>query len=343
VRPRTQFLIVLVSICVAVGAAVAQVPTPTNNNMISGHITDEHRAPVPDVRVELMNDVNSVLSTIKTDGSGLFIFRRLSDGVYHVRVQTYGTDYVSQTRRVDLARTGFGSANEQLEIVLTTNRAAATSSSAPGAIFVQEVPQAARNEYDKAVGLLQKPEQRKQGMELLKKAIDIFPRYFAALDLLGTEHVKLNEFEAAVPLLIQAAEVNARSFTSNYALAFAQYNLKQLPQAVESARRAVTLNPRSANANLLLGMVLRQVGKLDEAEGYLKQADQLAQSKSPDAHWQLALLFNDLKRFKEAADHLELFLKVQPDSRDSELIKKLIKRLREKSSGQSNFAGNTKS
>ena len=57
--------------------------------------------------------------------------------------------------------------------------------------------------------------------------------------------------------------------------------------------------------------LLRQTEKLDEAETYLKQADQLAGSKSPDAHWQLALLFNQLKRYKEAADELELFLKIQ--------------------------------
>jgi tetratricopeptide (TPR) repeat protein len=94
-------------------------------------------------------------------------------------------------------------------------------------------------------------------------------------------------------------------------------------------RRALTLNQGSVNANLWLGTLLRQTNKLDEAEIYLKQADKLAASKSPDVHWQLALLFNQLKRYNEAADELELFLKVQPDSRDIENIKKLIKRLRQ--------------
>jgi regulator of sirC expression with transglutaminase-like and TPR domain len=80
-------------------------------------------------------------------------------------------------------------------------------------------------------------------------------------------------------------------------------------------------------------MLLRQTAKLDEAETYLKEADKLAASKSPDAHWQLALLFNQLKRYKEAADELELFLKVQPDAKDTELIKKLIQRFRQQSGG----------
>jgi tetratricopeptide (TPR) repeat protein len=111
----------------------------------------------------------------------------------------------------------------------------------------------------------------------------------------------------------------------------AQYNVKQIEPAIESFRRAVTLNERSVNANLWLGIALRQTSRPNEAEPYLKRADVLADSKLPDAHWQLALLFNQLKRYKEAADELEMFLKVQPDARDAELIKKLIQRLRQQS------------
>jgi regulator of sirC expression with transglutaminase-like and TPR domain len=70
-------------------------------------------------------------------------------------------------------------------------------------------------------------------------------------------------------------------------------------------------------------------GRLEEAEKSLRTADKLGEAKLPDAHWQLALLFNQMKRYREAADQLELFLKVTPDARDAEQIKKLIKRLRE--------------
>jgi tetratricopeptide (TPR) repeat protein len=93
----------------------------------------------------------------------------------------------------------------------------------------------------------------------------------------------------------------------------------------------MAVNQQSMAANLWLGMLLRQTNKLDEAETYLKEANRLAESKSADVHWQLALLFNELKRNKEAADELELFLKAEPDAKDIELIKKLIKRLREQS------------
>ena len=296
-------------------------------NSISGHVVNDRHAPIPDLQVELLNDVDSVIQRTKTDSSGLFVFRRLSSGIFQIRVQTYGTNYIGQTKRVQLERTR---AFEQVDFVLGTNRPA---SGTAGVVFVQEVPEEARRQYEQGTALLQKTEQRNEALETLKKAIEIFPLYFDALQLLGGEYVKLQEFESAIPVLTKAIEVNRQAYQSLYLLSVAQFNLKQFPQAVESMRRAISLNQKSATANLWLGMLLRQTNKLDEAETYLKQADQLAASKSPDAHWQLALLFNDLKRYREAADELELFLKVQPDAKDTELIKKLIQRLRDKSGG----------
>jgi len=303
----------------------------TNSNSISGHVSNDQRAPLADLRVELLNEVDSVIRTVKTDGSGLFVFRKLSDGTFHVRIQTSGTNYVSQTKRVELARPhGFGAAFEELDFVLVTNDKGGRSQR-PGVVFVQEVPEAARKQFEKAYDLLNKSNKRVEALAALRSAIDLFPQYFDALELLGTEQVKDREYEAAIPALTKALQINSRAFASSFALGVAQYNLKQLESAIESFRRAVSLNERSINANLWLGIALRQTSRPQEAEPYLKRADALADSKLPDAHWQLALLFNQLKRYKEAADELETFLKVQPDSKDAELIKKLIQRFRQQS------------
>ena len=305
-------------------------PTQQRLNSISGHVSDDRGASVPDLQIELLDDGESVLQRTKTDSSGGYSFRRLSEGIFLIRVQSYGSDYNGQTKRVQLERTR---AFEQVDFVLARKRTAVNTTLA-GSVFVQEVPETAKKEYERGAMLLQKPEQRNEGVAALKKAIEIFPQYFDALETLGTEYVKGQEYDAAVPVLTTAVEVNKRAYPSLYALSVAQHALKQLPAAVESMRRAITLNQSSVNANLWFGMLLRQSAKLDEAETYLKQSDKLAESKLPEAHWQLALLYNQVNKYKEAADHLELFLKVQPDSKDKELIQKLILRLREKSAGK---------
>ena len=327
-------MLLLIGIFITMLGPATEAPEPSDLfvqqqsflNSISGHVSDG-RSAIPNLQVELLNDMDSVIQRTKTDSSGLFAFRRLSTGIFQVRVQTYGTSYIGQIKRVQLERTR---AFEQVDFVLVSKQ---TSSISPtgGAVFVQEVPEQARREFDRGSDLL-KNDRRKEGVAALKKAVEMFPSYFAALELLGMEYVKQQEYEPAIDVLTKAVEVNRRAYQSLYGLSVAQQSLKQLPQAVESMRRAITLNPGSVNANLWMGMLLRQSAKLDEAETYLKQADKLAESKSADAHWQLALLFNDLKRYREAADELELFLKVQPDSKDTELIKKLIQRLRQNAS-----------
>jgi tetratricopeptide (TPR) repeat protein len=305
-----------------------------SNNTISGHVSNDQHVPLANLRVELLNEVDTVISTVKTDGSGLFVFRKLSDGTFQVRVQTSGTNYASQTKRVDLARpTGFGVATEEVDFVLSPIKSNPGSVAKPGVIFVQEVPEAARKQYQKAIDLLDKSNRRQEAFAALKSAVEIFPQYFDALEMLGTEQVRDQQYEAAIPVLTKALEVNSKAYASCFALGVAQYHVKQVPTAIESFRRALLLNEKSINANLWLGIALRQTTRPEDADAYLKRADVLAESKLPDAHWQLALLFNQLKRYKEAADELEIFLKVEPDARDAEQIKKLIQRLRERSRG----------
>jgi hypothetical protein len=51
--------------------------TQQNPNIVSGHVTDDRQNPVSDVRVELLNEVDTVIQAVKTNGSGLFVFRIL--------------------------------------------------------------------------------------------------------------------------------------------------------------------------------------------------------------------------------------------------------------------------
>src|SRR6185295_11326893 len=144
------------------------------SNSISGYVSDDRRAAIPDLQVELLNDVDSLMQRTKTDSSGLFFFRRLAEGIYQVRVQTYGTNYVGgQTKRVQIER---NRAFEQVDFVLVTKQTTATNATT-GAVFVQEVPAQARKEFERGAALLQKGEQRKEGREALKKAIEMFPLY----------------------------------------------------------------------------------------------------------------------------------------------------------------------
>src|SRR4029079_12186436 len=157
----------------ALMALVSFQTSQTSSNSISGHVSNDQHTPVADIRVELLDQLDSVIRTVKTDGSGLFVFRKLSDGTFQVRVQTAGTNYISQTKRVELTRPhGFGAAFEEIEFTLTTNRDTSTSGK-PGVVFVQDVPEAARKLYQKASELIDKPNKREEGLAALRSAVEI--------------------------------------------------------------------------------------------------------------------------------------------------------------------------
>lgn len=301
---------------------------------IMGIVFDSSGRPLEKVRVELLDDVYTVLKTVRTTGSGQFVFNSLSSGYFQVRVRDEAGEYAEETQRVELVSiqlspTAQGSRDiRQVDFYLRpkNERKAATNS---GVVFAQNVPEDAKKSYAKAVSDFEK-NNSDEGMASLKAALKIFPDYYQALTRLGEEEVNRAQFSEARELLMKATKVNPKGFEGFYWLGIAQVGLKQMPEAVESFRKALAQNPSSVNSIMWLGMALRRNGKLDEAETQLKRAKQLADKPIAQAHWELALLYNHQKRNQEAADELELFLKAQPDSRDAEAIRKLIKQLREK-------------
>lgn len=306
---------------------------------ISGIVFGDSRMPLADVHVELLDELGTTIVYTKTNGSGRFMFQGLSNGRFKIRVFPVGTDYMEQIQEVVLSAVsaipGSGSDNQQIDFYLRL-RAGANSGpfSVPGTIFAQEVPDEARKFFELGVTALRQKNE-KDGFENLKKALDVFPTYFAALDRLGTEYAargKLNPnyFEAARILLSKAIEINPRSFSSMFGLGFTQYHLGQVDEAVANLERANNLYNKSINGYLWLGIAQKRAGKVVQAEASFKHANELSKGKEPDVHWQLAGLYGDQKRYAEAAAELELFLKNKPDARDAEKIKQLIAQLKQK-------------
>src|ERR1044072_6363446 len=308
-------------------------------NSISGIVFGESRTPVVDTYVQLLDENGTTITQTKTNGSGRFAFYGLSNGRFKIKVFPVGADYMEQVQEVQLspvsAVPGSGADNQQVDFYLRLREGANRGPfGVPGAIFAQEVPDEAKKFYELGISELRQKKE-KEGFENLKKALDVFPNYFLALDRLGTEYaargrIDPNYFEAARILLTKALEVNPRSFSSMFGLGFTQYHQGNIKQAVDNLERAITVYNDSPNAYLWLGVAQKRFVKLVQAEAPLKRAKELGKGIEAAVHWQLAGLYSDQKRYAEAAAELELFLKTKPDARDAEKIKQLIAQLKQK-------------
>lgn len=318
--------------------AASTLPQVQNtSNAITGVVTNTAGQPLNRMRVELLDEVEMFIKQTYTDGTGRYSFKNLSSGTFIVRVHSDGV-YVEKSDRVTIyaLRDNGGSHNEQHDIVLKS-RDEMKKPSGPnnsGPTFAQEVPDNARKVYERAVKQLENDAQADQGMASLKEAITIFPKYYLALERLGIEQVKRQEYVPARETLEKAIKVNANSASCLYALGVVQYQARQWPESVESLRRSLVLAPSSPNAafaHFYLGLGFIKTGKPAEAEPHLKKACELGANSIPaDVHMHLAQIYSNTKRYKEAADELELFLKQVPDARDAENIKNIVKQLRAK-------------
>jgi tetratricopeptide (TPR) repeat protein len=338
-RKAAQFVF---GVAMAFALASSQAVLGQGRNEISGTVFGESGRPVSDVYVELITDLGSSLNRLRTNASGRFTFNGLTNGRFSVRILPYGTDYMEQTQEVILGTLRPDSSDrQQIQIYLRLNRRASNGPFAivTGVVFAQDVPRAAQRLYDDGVRLLGEKKEE-EGLNKLRESIETFPTYFLALDRLGQEYAvrglaDRNYLEAGLVLLSKASEVNPRSFSSTFGLGWVQYHLGLMDGAVTNLRRATTLYGKAAEAYLWLGIALKRQAELEQAEAALQRANELAKGKSAEVHWQMAGLYNDQKRYNEAADEFELFLKIQPKSTDAEKIRELIKQLREKAAMQS--------
>jgi tetratricopeptide (TPR) repeat protein len=304
-----------------------------NRSTVSGFVFDGQGKPLYNVPVELLNEVNSVLKRTKTDGTGRYFFSGLSSGQFAIRALPIGTNYEEQTQSIEIEGVNnVGrplSDNVQKDFFLQTRRNPKELNQVTGTVFVQEIPKEAELEFKKGIAEI---EEKKidSGISRLENAIKLFPNYFMALEKLGILFIGMQKYEKALNLFSQAVIINERSFNSWYGLGYANYSLKQIGKAIDAIRKAVAINQTSVEALLLLGITLRLDKQYQDSEKALKLANKFSEGKSLDVHWYLALLYaQNLKRFKEAADELELYLKLYPATPNSEAVKKLIKQFRE--------------
>jgi len=306
-------------------------------NSIEGRITGTGGKGIEDARVVLKNQNLSDVAQDITDVIGNYRFLNVADGVYYIEVLPVGTGYEGRTLRVELfslsSRAGGSADVYHFDMELRPYRAIEKplpKKLADALAFVQEVPEPARQKYKEAEKALQK-EKKEEAYALLIQAIETFPNYYDALDLLGMEYLAAKHFNVAVPLFLQAVDVNPKGWHSYYGLAVAYGNLSMRKEAMNAARKAIDLNPMSARAHVQLGTELaKDKDSHEEAIKSFQKAVELEPIVAAEAYLALASLYVTDNKYKEAADALQKYLDAAPNIKDPSVIKNKIKELRKK-------------
>jgi tetratricopeptide (TPR) repeat protein len=298
---------------------------------VIGTVRDDTGHPVPSIRVSLEDENSQPIRTVFTDASGRFKFPGLRAGNYRLRAETAGLPYEENSQPVELysiQRAGSSSTTEEtnvFDITLKRKKSGSGSASTPSVVFAQDVPPSAREEFNRGASSIRKDAE--SGMLALKKAIEIFPDYYDALELLGTEYLAKGQFDTAIPQLVHAVEVNNKAYRCMYALGVAFLNLKQFEESITWLQKAAEGDPGNADVFLKLGIAYGNRGSLGESETALKKAHELGVA---DALLYLAGIYNKQEKYGEAWRLLELYLKEAKGLKDKTKINEMIANLKAK-------------
>ena len=114
--------------------------------------------------------------------------------------------------------------------------------------------------------------QHARGMEKLRKALEDPKAQPYAVSMLGVEHLKANQLDAAIPELEEAVRLLPGRAEIHSNLGYALGLTGQAERGLNEARKALQLDPRRPKTRLVLGMLLLQLGLWEEGVAHLKIA-----------------------------------------------------------------------
>lgn len=277
--------------------------------------------------------------TVLSDVNGSFAFRSLKAGNYTVIIE--GDEFFETVREgvyIDPAninsRTTPGvipiSRPFTLQVYLRPKQQAAQMK--PGVLnaALASVPKAAVELYNKGLESVSRGETDK-AIDNFKRAIVLYPEFGLALNELGVQYLKKGDLDRAAELLVKVIRLSpdAPEPCLNYGIVLLQQ--KKFPEAEAQLRDAVKKNDNAYTAHLYFGITLIYVKNYAEAETNLQKAVTLGGPKAGQAHYYLGGLYWQTGKHKQAADELDMFLKLEPKAGNAEKIRTTVKELRSKS------------
>jgi len=246
----------------SVAARAQTVPRTSIAPQLDGQVRyAEGGRPAEFVLVRLEGFGAGVVSETTTDRNGKFRFAGIPAELYNVSVRVPGYREVQQ--QVDL-RTQL---TDYLQLQLVSDAIGSTSSTGPktSGVVDANIPSNAVAEFEKGSTALLKDHNLAQGIAHLQKAVAIYPKYSAALLLLGTAYMDGRRWNDAEAALLKVVAIEPKATAAHLALGELYLDQRNYAESKRELLFAIGLDPKSARPHLTLGRVYNELGDLAKA------------------------------------------------------------------------------
>jgi tetratricopeptide (TPR) repeat protein len=277
------------------------VSLPSWAGFIRGVVRDVNQRPLDRIVVRLRCDRIVYQDETRTDSQGKFNFDALQGNVYTLTIEGQGFRGYQSQIDTSMSRQAYE------DITLREDRehppdAKEAQPGPPVNTRIERIPAKASKEFD--LGKQRMEAQDAPGsIAHFQKAIDLYPNYAEAYQLMGVVNMETGKFADAEPQLAKATEIEPKLSTAFFALGICRNQMAKYAEAETALSRGLELEPDSPDGQYHIAEAYWNLGRFDDSEPHARKALALKPDLAP-AH---VLLGNSLLRKRDAPGALKEF------------------------------------
>ena len=262
-------------------------------------------------------------STVWTDYSGKFKFKKLETGSYTLSAQVRHRGEKHMTIEISPS---YADRRDRIRQIITVGPA--TSGNLilrPDVVSLRElsISEKARMQYAEAEKKLSRGE-LESGIHELEKVVKLAPHFVTAINRLGAVFHLRREYSKAEQCFREALQNDPKAFAPLVNLGGTLLSMEKFQEALEINKHAVETNPLDSLANAQLGMCYVALSEDDKAMGYLIRAKQLDPMNYSYPQLALAEIYRRRGQSESVTQELKEFLKLHPDAPEAKVVQQQI-------------------
>jgi len=274
------------------------------------------------VLVRLESFGGGIAGEFTTDRSGRFNFTGLASDLYIVSVRVAGFKEVQQ--QVDL-RTQL---TDYVQLQLISDTAVSYSSATKRTGVVDaNIPSKALAEFERGRDAILQAKNPDEGIIHLENAVKIYPKYLAALLLLGTAYMDQQHWDKAETTLRQVLALEPKTTAAHFALGELYLDRKKYSESENELLAGIKLDPKSARGHLTLGRLYYEMGDIRKAGPQVGTALQL-DLKLARGHLLAGNILLRAQQPNNALVEFEEYLRLEPNGEFSEQAREAVQRIK---------------
>ena len=304
------------------------------------YVSTGRRSGVSGLKIRLASSSSGDISII-SDDTGTFTFRGLNAGSYVVTVEG-GDVFENVTENVFIDDPGSSSIRTTIRLrsaprVMTVQiylkpKASAENHQQLSVINAKwaSVPKEALENYDRGLAFVRQGNDREAEVAF-RRSVESFPGFAPGHTELGKIYLKRGLLNESIGYLKLAVGYDANDFEARLNLGIAFLNNRELDAAEKHLVEAAFLKLNAVTPHYYLGILFIERKNYDIAQQAFEKAKQLKREKDyPLLHRYLGGIYEAKHLGKQAVEELETYLRLQPNAKDADRIRKIIADLKNK-------------